>query len=172
MPELVPVLRKSEIEAKVAALASAISAEYAGRELVLLGVLKGAFVFMADLARHLTIPVVMDFVRVCSYGAGTCSSGRIELTKSAEVDLAGKDVLLVEDIVDTGLTLDYLIGYCRSQNCRSVKVCALIDKRERRAAATGVDYAGCVVHQGFLVGYGLDFNERYRELPEIYHLKQ
>jgi len=171
MPELVPVLRKSEIEARVAALASAISADYAGRNLVLIGVLKGAFVFLADLVRRLTVPVAIDFVRLCSYGSGTCSSGHVQMTKSTDMDLAGKDVLVVEDIVDTGLTLDCLVAHCLSQNCRSVKVCALIDKQERRSTAVKVDYIGCTVTQGFLVGYGLDYNEHYRELPEIYHLK-
>lgn len=171
MPELVPVLRKSQIDATVAALAATISADYAGRDLVMIGVLKGAFIFLADLVRGLTIPVVIDFVRVGSYGSGTSSSGRIALTKPVEVALAGKDVLVVEDIVDSGLTIDFLAGYCTSQQCRSVKVCALIDKPERRDKAVKVDYAAFVVQQGFLVGYGLDCNERYRELPEVYHLK-
>lgn len=172
MPELVPFLDKKEIKAAVAALAAAISADYAGRPLVMIGVLKGAFVFMADLVRGLTIPVVMDFVRVHSYGAETCSSGRIELTKPPEIDVGGADVLLVEDIVDTGLTLSYMLDYFKSLHARSVKVCTLIDKPERRRTAVAVDYTGCVVPPGFLVGYGLDHNERYRELPEIYHLKQ
>ena len=152
-------------------IARKISSDYQGCELVLVGVLKGAFHFLSDLARQLTVPVQIDFVRVASYGAGTASSGRIRLTKDIEIDIRDRHVLIVEDIVDTGLTLTYLINHLQSFGPRSVKVCTLLDKQERRQAQVGVDYAGHTLEKGFLVGYGLDYAENYRDLPEIYHLK-
>ncbi|MDM8521825.1 hypoxanthine phosphoribosyltransferase, partial [Desulfococcaceae bacterium HSG8] len=133
--------------------------------------LKGAFIFISDLIRHLTIPVKVDFIRVCSYGSDSSSSGNIRLTKEIEIDIKDKDVLVIEDIVDTGLTLDYIIDYLNSFTPKTVKVCALFDKEERRATEVRIDYAGQVVTEGFLVGYGLDYAEKYRDLPEIYHMK-
>lgn len=171
MPELVPVFTKDEIQRMVGAAARRISRDYKGRNLVLVGVLNGAFMFLADLARELSIPVQIDFVRVASYGAGTTSSGKLSLTKDLELDVHDKDVLIVEDIVDTGLTLSGLVDHLKSYGPLSVKICALIDKRERRERTVPVDYACQVVQEGFLVGYGLDYAEEYRSLPEIYHLK-
>jgi len=171
MPEFIPVLTKDEIARLVRDLAGKISREYKGRDLVLIGVLNGAFVFLSDLIRELSIPVTIDFVRVSSYGSGTTSSGTITLSKDIDVDVKGKDVLLVEDIVDTGLTLAYLIDYMRSFGPNSVKVCTLLDKHERREQHVSVDYACWKIDEGFLVGYGLDYDEKYRELPGIYHLK-
>ncbi|MFO7667860.1 MAG: hypoxanthine phosphoribosyltransferase [Desulfobacterales bacterium] len=171
MGTLVPVLTKDEIDKKVAEVALKISDDYKGRELVLVGILKGAFVFMSDLMRCLTVPVKLDFVCASSYGAGTTTSGNIKLTKELGLDIRGKDVLLVEDIVDTGITLAYIIGYLGSLGPASVKVCALLDKRERRKVEIKIDYSCHVVEEGFLVGYGLDHAEEYRNLPEIYHLK-
>lgn len=152
-------------------MARRISSDYKGRDLVLVGVLKGAFIFLADLVRQLTIPVKVDFVRAASYGSGATSSGKIELTKKIDIDVEGKDLLIVEDIVDSGLTLDYLIDYLKKLKPKTVRVCTLLDKSERRQSRVKVDYACHAVGQGFLVGYGLDYDEAYRELSEIYHLK-
>lgn len=171
MPELVPILTKEEIETKVARIAARISSDYVGRRIVLIGVLKGAFVYLSDLIRHLTIPVQIDFVRVASYGDGTSSSGRIRILKTPELDLTGRDVLIVEDIVDSGLTLARLVDYFEGLGAGSVKSSAFVDKRERRETSTVIDYACHVVREGFLVGYGLDHAENYRELPGLYHLK-
>jgi hypoxanthine phosphoribosyltransferase len=171
MPEFLPVLSQEAIEALVDDTAQRISADYVGRQPVLIGVLKGAFIFLADLIRRLTIPVIVDFVGASSYGGQTVSSGRIRLTHAISVNVRDKDVLIVEDIVDTGLTMARLIEHLQTLGARSVKVCAMIDKRERRQAEVEVAYACFVAPEGFLVGYGLDYNEQYRALPGIYHLK-
>jgi hypoxanthine phosphoribosyltransferase len=171
MRELVPVLTKGEIDKKVAEVALKISDDYKGRDLVLVGILKGSFVFMSDLMRCLTVPVQLDFVCASSYGSGTTTSGTIRLTKELGIDIKGRDVLIVEDIVDTGFTLAYLVDYLKSFSPASVKICALLDKRERRGVEIMIDYSCLVVEGGFLVGYGLDYAEDYRNLPEIFHLK-
>jgi hypoxanthine phosphoribosyltransferase len=169
--ELVPVLSRAEIAQKVRGLARQISKDYAGKDLCIIGVLNGVFIFLADLVRELTIPVQIDFVRLASYGSGTVSSGSVQTTKEIELDVKDRDVLIVEDIVDSGLTVDFLLKHLEQCHPKSVKVCALIDKAERREVQVPIDYTGHVVESGFLVGYGLDFDEKYRELPEIYHLK-
>ncbi len=171
MPEFVPVIKKKDIDKAVSSMARAISVDYADRDLTVIGVLNGAFIFMADLVRHLDIPVEIDFVRIASYGAGTKSSGQIQLIKDVEISIKGRDLLLVEDIIDTGLTLSYLVDHLKSFGPRSIKICTLIDKRERREVKIHVDYAGHVTKEGYLVGYGLDHAEKYRNLPEIFHLK-
>jgi len=171
MRELVPVLTKNVIDKKVAEVALEISNDYKGRDLVLVGILKGAFVFMSDLMRCLSVPVQLDFVCASSYGDGTTTSGSVKLTKEIGIDIKGKEILVIEDIVDTGLTLTFLIDYLKSFGPASVKVCTLIDKRERRNAEIKIDYSCHVVEEGFLVGYGLDYAEDFRNLPEIYHLK-
>ena len=171
MPEFTPVLVRADIEKSVAEVAARISSDYRDRDLILIGVLKGAFVFLSDLIRQLSIDVRIDFVGASSYSSGTSSTGRIRLTKEIEIDIKDKDVLIIEDIVDTGLTLTFLIDYVKSLHPKTVKVCALIDKRERRDAMVPVDYACHVVAKGFLVGYGLDYDEKYRNLPGIYHMK-
>jgi len=170
-PELLPVLSPEEIEKLVDDAARRISADYADREPVLIGVLKGAFIFLADLVRRLTIPVVVDFVGVSSYGSKTVSSGQIRLNREIRVDVRDKDILIVEDVVDTGLTLAFLTQHLQSLGARSVKICAMIDKRERREAQVEVAYSCYTTREGFLVGYGLDYDEQYRALPGIYHLK-
>jgi len=171
MPELIPVLSREEIEKSIERIAARISADYQNCEPVLVGVLKGAFVFLADLIRCLAIPVKVDFVRTTSYGDQTSSSGTVALTKPLEIDVAGKHVLVVEDIVDTGITLRWLVDYLSGLGSASVKACTLIDKKERRQVQVQVDYVCNVVDKGFLVGYGLDYAERYRHLPAVYHLK-
>ena len=171
MPDFIPVIQKHEIRRQILKIAETISTDYQGRELVLIGVLKGAFVFLADLARALKLEKVkIDFLQASSYGADTVSSENIVLKKDIDVDIRGKDVLVVEDIVDTGLTLAYLINHLQGLGPRSIKVCAMIDKSERRKTAIGVDYACTTVERGFLVGYGLDYAEDYRNLPEIYNM--
>lgn len=172
MIEIVPVLKKEDIAKAVASMAHNISSDYADRDLIVIGVLNGAFIFMADLVRYLSIPVEIDFVRVASYGAGTESSGQIQLTKDIEIDIRGRDLLVVEDIIDTGFTLSSLIEHLKSLGPpHSIKICTLIDKRERREVEIHADYAVHVISGGYMVGYGLDHAEKYRNLPEIYHLK-
>jgi hypoxanthine phosphoribosyltransferase len=171
MLELIPVLSKNDVDKMVTRVAHKISSDYQDQELILIGILKGAFVFLSDLVRHLTIPVKIDFIRVRSYGSSASSSGNIRLTKEIEIDINNKNVLLVEDIVDTGLTLSYLIDYLKTFHPKTVKICALINKHERRNANIKIHYACHEMTEGFLVGYGLDYNEDYRYLAGIYHLK-
>ena len=171
MPELIPVLSKDEIADLVANTAGRISQDYQDHDLILIGVLKGAFVFLSDLMRHLTIPLKVDFICAASYGAGTISSGNIRLTKDLDIDIKNKDVLIVEDIVDTGLTLAYCVDYLKSLHPKTLKICAMVDKAERREESVVVDYACYQAKTGFLVGYGLDYDQKYRELPGIYTLK-
>jgi len=171
MPELSPLLSEHDIAEKVSGLAKRISADYKGRDLVLVGVLKGVFVFLADLARRLTIPVKIDFVWCSSYADRATSTETVERIAGIRTDIAGKDVLIVEDILDTGLTIKELLAYLESFNPQSIKVCALIDKHERRSMDIEADYVGHRSEKGFLVGYGLDYAENYRHLPAIYELK-
>ena len=171
MVDLIPILNEDEIEKMVADIAQKISDDYKNSELVLIGVLKGAFVFMSDLIRKITIPVKIDFVGISSYGSNTVSSGKITLTRNIEIDIKNKDVLIIEDIVDTGLTLKYLIDYLKSFDPKSVKICALLDKHERRETEINIDYPCHKIEKGFIVGYGIDYAEDYRNLPAIYHLK-
>lgn len=171
MPDLYPVFSESEIARGVQALALRISEDYAGADPVLVGVLSGAFIFLADLARQMKIPHQIDFVRIKSYGNGLESAGSITLTKDLSLDIKGRDVLLVEDIVDTGLSLDFLKRRLSLREPSSIRICALIDKHERRTTAVDVDYRCFRINRGFLVGYGLDMAEQYRGLPAIYEIK-
>jgi len=171
MPELIPVIKKDAIDRKIAEIARRISDDYKDSEIVLIGILKGAFVFMSDLMRHLTIPVQIDFICASSYGSGTSTSGNIKLTKELGIDIHNRDVVIVEDIIDTGHTLAYLIEYLKSFRPKSIRLCSMLDKRERRGVDIKIDYSCFIVEEGFLVGYGLDYAENYRNLPEIYHLK-
>jgi len=159
---------KEAISRRVAELAEEISRDYRGREPVLIGVLKGAFIFMADLIRCLKVPCVIDFVRVASYGSGSTSSGNVIIKKDIETDITGKDVLIIEDIVDTGITMRFLVERLKEKNPRSLKVCAFIDKRARREVEFEADYVGFTMEDGFIVGYGLDFDEKSRFHPEVY----
>lgn len=171
MSEFIPVLTKEEIATRVKDVAQSISTDYKDRDLILIGILKGAFIFLSDLIRHLSIPVKVDFMCVSSYGSGTSSSGRVKLVKDVDLELKNMDVIIVEDIVDTGVTLSYLVDHLKSSGAASVRICALIDKKERRKTTVVVDYVCHSVQKGFLVGYGLDYAEFYRNLPEVYHLK-
>jgi hypoxanthine phosphoribosyltransferase len=164
------VISPETIQARVKELARELSQDFAGQEPVLLGVLKGCFIFLSDLARQLSVPAQIDFVRLASYGHSDTSSGRVEMTKAPEMDLAGRPVVVVEDIVDTGLTLAWLKKHLEEQQPSVVKICVLVDKAERRQIDLELDYVGFKVPKGFLVGYGLDFDEGYRCLPGIYEL--
>jgi hypoxanthine phosphoribosyltransferase len=164
------ILDRSAIAARIRELGARLSQEYCGLDPVLVGVLKGAFIFLADLVRALEFPVEVDFVRLASYGAGTQSSGEVRVTKDVEIPLQGRHVLIVEDIVDVGLTLEVLRRHLAAKQPASLKICCFIDKTERRQVAVPLDYVGFTVPKGFLVGYGLDCGERLRTLPEVYEL--
>ena len=166
--ELKLLFSKKDIASAVARLAKEISVDYANKKVVLIGVLKGAFMFLADLVRQLTIPVEIEFIRIASYGSQKESSGEIIIKKDVEISLEGKDILIIEDIVDTGLSLSFLLDHLRAHNPSSLKVCALVDKKSRREVEAQVDYIGFEIDEGFIVGYGIDFNEGYRALPEIF----
>jgi hypoxanthine phosphoribosyltransferase len=172
MPELIPVLDKDSIAQKVADVAKQISSDYQDRDLVLVGVLKGAFVFMADLVRQITLEeFTVEFVRVASYGSGSESSGDIRMIMDLDNDITGKDVLIVEDIIDTGRTAEYLSKILKRRGPRTLKLCTFIEKMERREKKIESDYVGHQIDRGFIVGYGLDYNETYRNLPGIFHIK-
>jgi hypoxanthine phosphoribosyltransferase len=159
---------REEIAARVKALAGDIDRDYAGRELLLVGILKGSFLFIADLARAVTTPASVDFVRIASYGSETRSSGIVEIRKDLEMPIRGRHVLIVEDIVDSGFTLEALCNLLLLREPASLRVCTLVDKRSQRATEVPVDYVGFTLERGFIVGYGLDFDERFRGLPDIY----
>jgi hypoxanthine phosphoribosyltransferase len=159
---------QAAIQKRVRELAGQISGDYAGRELVVIGILKGAFIFMADLVREISLPCKIDFARVASYGAGSDSSGKVVMTKDIETSIKGRDILIVEDIVDTGLTLQYLVEWLKERSPNSLKICVFLDKRKRRKVSFEADYVGFTIDDGFVVGYGLDFNEQYRFFPDVY----
>ncbi len=165
-----PLLSQEQIASIVQGLANQISKDYAGKELVLVCILKGAFMFLSDLIRHLRVPVQVDFVRLASYGSGMKTSGKIEITKDVEIPIEKKDVLIIEDIIDSGRTLQFLKDRLALLNPLSIKVCALLDKKARREVDMEADYLGTEVDDIFIVGYGIDFNENYRHLPEIYYV--
>lgn len=165
------LLSAEEIRAGVLRLGAAIAAEYAGKNPLLVGVLKGAVVFLADLIRAIDVPLHYDFIAVSSYGAATRSSGQVQILKDIDQSIEGQDVLLVEDIVDTGLTLKYLVHNLRSRQPRSLRTCTLLDKPSRREVEIKPDYNGFTIPDHFVVGYGLDFANRYRNLPYIGVLK-
>jgi hypoxanthine phosphoribosyltransferase len=166
------LISEDRIQKRIRALARQIAKDFRGREVLCIGVLKGSFIFLADLARKVRIPLKMDFVRLASYGTGTRSSGKIKLTKDLETSLRGKDVLIVDDIVDTGLTLKFLFSRLRARKPRCLKIVALLDKPSRRVARVSVDYVGFQIPNHFVVGYGLDYREKYRNLRGIYILKK
>ena len=162
---------EEELEAKCAELGAQISKDYEGKNLLLVSVLKGAVVFMTDLMRHITVPCSIDFMVVSSYGSGVKTSGVVKIVKDLDADLAGKDLLIVEDILDTGMTLHYLKQLLQDRNPNSIRIATLLDKPERRRAAVRADYVGYQVPDEFVVGYGLDYDEKYRNLPYVGILK-
>ena len=170
-PNLEPLISAEEIQRRIAEIGADISRDYAGRNPLLVGVLKGAFIFLSDLMRAIDLSLGVEFMAISSYGSGTRTSGEVRIIKDLDVAIEGRDILVVEDIVDTGLTLSYLLANLESRGARSVKLVALLDKFERRIRDVPVDYLGFKIPDHFVVGYGLDFAERYRNLPYIAILK-
>ena len=165
------LINRDEIARAVDRLACEINRDYQRREPLLIGVLTGSFVFMADVIRRLDLPLELDFVRVCSYGAARESSGRVRMVQGLRTPVKGRDVLVVEDIVDTGMTISYLLAYLRNRRPASLRLCALTDKPSRRRVPVAIDYLGFTVPDKFIVGYGLDCAQQFRNLPDIYVLE-
>jgi len=161
------LLTQEAIAARVLEMGRQIAGDYVGREPHLVGVLKGACTFMTDLSRTIDLPLTLDYIAVSSYGAATKSTGEVQLVKDLDRGLDGRDLLVVEDIVDTGLTLNYLLKVLKARGPRSIKVAALLSKPARRLVETPVDYVGFTIEDHFVVGYGLDYNEKYRNLRDI-----
>ena len=162
---------EEELRQRVRELGCQITADYAGRVPMLISVLRGSYIFMADLARSINLDVTVDFMSVSSYGAGTVSSGQVEIKKDLSDSIEGKDLILVEDILDSGNTLYYLLDVLRARKPASIRICALMDKPERRTKPIKADYVGFTIPDAFIVGYGLDFAEKYRNLPYVGVLK-
>ena len=166
------LLAEEQIANRVRELAEQISAEYAGRELFVIGVLKGSWIFLADLVRLMTIPVTIDFVMASSYGASTSSSGEVKMVLDLKSPVEGRDVLVVDDILDSGLTLKHIIDSLRLRKPSSLKVVALMDKPDRRRTDIKADYVGFRIPNKFVVGYGVDFAERFRNLPYVGYIEE
>ena len=162
---------EEELDRRVSEIAAEINRDYAGKEPMLISVLRGSFVFMADLIRKIEVPCTVDFMSVSSYGRGTTSSGQVQITKDLSDDIEGKDIIVVEDILDSGNTLSYLLELLRARKPASMKLCTLLDKPDRRVKEVHVDYTGFTIPDEFVVGYGLDYAEKYRNLPYIGILK-
>lgn len=163
---------KEDLNAMVTRLGKQISKDYEGKNLTLVSILKGSVIFMADLMRAIDIPCEIDFMCVSSYGSGTTTSGNVKIIKDLDIDLHGKDLLLVEDILDSGMTLSHVRNMLQQRSPASIKICTLLDKPERRKADISADYFGDFVPDEFVVGYGLDYDEKYRNLPYIGVLKR
>jgi hypoxanthine phosphoribosyltransferase len=166
------LISADEIQEKIAQLAKEVTEEYRDRDLLLVGVLKGAFVFMADLAREIQLPIEFDFMAVSSYGSSTKSSGVVRILKDLDYEITGRDVLLVEDIIDSGLTISYLLRYLEARRPASLEICSLFWKKGQQAVPLDVRYPGFEIPPVFVVGYGLDYAEKYRNLPYIGVLKE
>ena len=164
------LITEEEIKNKITELGKKISKDYKGKNLILVGILRGAVIFMADLARKISIPMVFDFIAISSYGAETKSSGVVRILKDLDANIKGKDVLIVEDIVDTGLTLDYLLRMLKSRKPASIKVCTFLTKTARRKVNIKVDYSGFDIPNKFVVGYGLDYAGKFRNVPYVFTL--
>ena len=165
------LISEEEIAKRVKELGKQLAEDYKGKELLVVGILKGCMLFLSDLVRTIDLPLTLDFMVVSSYGATTKSSGVVRIVKDLEREIEGKDVLIVEDIVDTGLTLSYLVENFKARNPKSVKVCSLLDKPDRRKAQVDIQYIGFKIPDEFVVGYGLDYGENYRNLPFVCVLK-
>lgn len=161
------MITEEQLSQKVEELAKQIEKDYEGQSLLVVGILKGASVFVSDLIRKIDLDVNIDFMSVSSYGNGTESSGTVKILKDLDVDIEGKNVLIVEDIIDSGLTLSNLVAALQTRNPKSLKICTLLDKPQRRTANIHVDYVGFVIEDKFIVGYGIDWAEKYRNLPYI-----
>ena len=162
---------EEQLKARVREIAGQIDRDFAGKEPMLISVLRGSFIFMADLMRSITLPCTVDFMAVSSYGAGTTSSGQVKITKDLSESFEGRDIIVVEDILDSGNTLSYLLQILQARHPASMKLCTLLDKPDRRIKPVHVDYSGFSIPDEFVVGYGLDFAEKYRNLPYIGVLK-
>ena len=162
---------EEQLKARVREIAGQIDRDFAGKEPRLISVLRGSFIFMADLMRSITLPCTVDFMAVSSYGAGTTSSGQVKITKDLSESIEGRDIIVVEDILDSGNTLSYLLQILQARHPASMKLCTLLDKPDRRIKPVHVDYSGFSIPDEFVVGYGLDFAEKYRNLPYIGVLK-
>lgn len=172
MNKLKVLITKEEIEKKVADLTDELRGDYKEKYPLLIGALKGSFVFMSDLIRKLNIPVEIDFVRLSSYGAGKETSGKIKLVQGPKAPIRGRHVLVIEDIVDSGLTVRFLLDYIGRRKPSSLKLCTLFDKPSRRVVEVPIDYLGFTIPNTFVVGYGLDFNEKFRYLPDLCSLEE
>jgi len=166
------LVSEEELEKRVRELGEQITKDYEGKDLMLVCILKGAAIFMSDLARRIDLPITMEFLAVSSYGNSTESSGVVRIVKDLDADVEGKDILIVEDIIDTGLTLSYITDNLKKRGAKSVKICTLLDKPERRKVNVPVDYTGFVVPDEFIVGYGIDYAEKYRNLPFVSSLRK
>lgn len=151
-------------------IAAEINRDFHGRRVLMLGVLKGSFIFMADIIRRLEVDTEVEFVTLSSYGGGTKTSGRVKVVRCLRIPVKGRKVIVVEDIVDSGITLDFFLKYLMRRKPASVKVCALLDKASRREVPVSIDYCGFTIPDKFVVGYGIDYGEKYRNLPGIYYL--
>ncbi len=171
-PRLKQLFTAEEIQLTISRLASEIRRDYAGKTPLIMGVLKGSFIFLADLIRMLEMPLEIAFIRAASYGATDVSSGVVRITNDTDAGIGNRDIIVVEDIVDTGLTLDVILKHLRAKKPASLKTCALIDKPHRRQISIKIDYHGFHAKDVFLVGYGLDYNEKYRYLQDIYVMEK
>ena len=161
------MISEDELEAKIAEMGKKISEDYAGEEVYIICILRGASFFACELAKRITVPVIIDFMTTSSYGSGTVSSGVVTIKSDVQIPVEGKNVLIVEDIIDSGNTLHYLLDVFKDRNAKSVKLCTMLDKPSRREVHVDVDYTGFVIEDKFVVGYGLDYDQRYRNLPYI-----
>ncbi|MCI7328466.1 MAG: hypoxanthine phosphoribosyltransferase [Lachnospiraceae bacterium] len=161
------MLSEEELAGRIKELGAEISKDYEGEEIFLVGILKGAAFFATELAKRITVPVIIDFMSTSSYGAGTTSSGEVRITKELDLDMTGKNVLIAEDIIDSGNTLSYLLQYFKDKGAKSVRLATMLDKPDRREVDVKVDYNGFTIPDEFVVGYGLDYDQRYRNLPYI-----
>lgn len=166
------LVSEEAIRSKVKELGKQITEDYKGKDLLLVGILKGAVIFMSELAQNIELPVQMDFMAVSSYGKSSISTGEVRIIKDLDFSVENKNLLIIEDIIDTGYTLSYLIDNLKKRGAKSVKVCTLLDKPDRRKADIYVDYLGFIVPDEFIVGYGLDYAEQYRNLPYVAALKE
>lgn len=166
------LISEEDILSRVKELGEEITEDYKGKDLVVIGILKGAVIFMSELVKNIKQPVTIDFMAVSSYGKSTISTGEVRINKDLDFSVEGKDLLIVEDIIDTGLTLNYLTDILKKRGASSVKICTLLDKPDRRTVGVEVDYLGFEIPDEFVVGYGLDYAEQYRNLPYIGSLKE
>ena len=171
MMDMELVISRDDIEMRVRELGKEITKDFHGSKLVVVGILNGAFMFLADLVREIDLPLEVDFLRAASYGTGRSSSGEIKITKDFELSIYDKEILIVEDLIDTGLTLTTIKENLKSRTSKSVRTCALIDKTERREIDLKADYVGFEIKNGFLVGYGIDYAEKYRQYRDVYRLQ-